>query len=47
MRRVLFSVRGVPIWSYPTLLYVGLVGGFYVMYAIAPSVGMQRYRPPS
>jgi phosphatidylglycerol---prolipoprotein diacylglyceryl transferase len=42
MRRVLFSVRGVPIWSYPTLLYVGLVCGFYVMYAVAPSVGMQR-----
>ncbi len=42
MRRVLFSARGVPIWSYPTLLYVGLVCGFYVMYAVAPSVGMQR-----
>jgi phosphatidylglycerol---prolipoprotein diacylglyceryl transferase len=42
MRRVLFSVRGVPIWSYPVLLYVGLVCGFYVMYAVAPSVGMQR-----
>lgn len=42
MRRVLFSVHGVPIWSYPTLLYLGLVCGFYVMYAIAPSVGMQR-----
>jgi prolipoprotein diacylglyceryltransferase len=42
MRRVLFHVRGVPIWSYPTLLYVGLVCGFYVMYAIAPGVGMNR-----
>ena len=42
MRRVLFHVRGVPIWSYPALLYVGLVCGFYVMYAIAPSVGMPR-----
>lgn len=42
MRRVLFSARGVPIWSYPTLLYVGLLCGFYVMYAVAPSVGMQR-----
>jgi phosphatidylglycerol---prolipoprotein diacylglyceryl transferase len=42
MRRVLFSVRGVRIWSYPVLLYVGLVCGFYVMYAIAPSLGMQR-----
>src|SRR3984957_5229166 len=42
MRGVLFHVRGVPIWSYPVLLYVGLVCGFYVMYAIAPSVGMPR-----
>jgi prolipoprotein diacylglyceryltransferase len=42
MRRVLFRVRGVPIWSYPTMLYLGLVCGFYVMYAIAPSVGMPR-----
>jgi phosphatidylglycerol---prolipoprotein diacylglyceryl transferase len=42
MRRVLFHVRGVPIWSYPALLYVGLVCGFYVMYAIAPNVGMPR-----
>jgi len=42
MHRVLFRVRGVPIWSYPALLYVGLVCGFYVMYAIAPSLGMNR-----
>jgi phosphatidylglycerol---prolipoprotein diacylglyceryl transferase len=42
MRRVLFTVRAVPIWSYPTLLYVGLVCGFYAMYAVAPSVGMPR-----
>lgn len=42
MRRVLFSVRGVPIWSYPAMLYVGLLCGFYVMYAIAPSLGMHR-----
>jgi prolipoprotein diacylglyceryltransferase len=42
MRRVLFHVRGVPVWSYPTLLYVGLLCGFYVMYAIAPSLGMNR-----
>lgn len=44
MRRVLFHVRGVSIWSYPTLLYLGLVCGFYVMYAIAPSLGMDRTR---
>jgi phosphatidylglycerol:prolipoprotein diacylglycerol transferase len=42
MRRVLFTVRGVAIWSYPALLYVGLVCGFYVMYALAPSLGMHR-----
>ena len=41
MRRVLFSVRGVAVWSYPALLYVGLVCGFYVMYAIAPRMGMR------
>jgi phosphatidylglycerol:prolipoprotein diacylglycerol transferase len=42
MRRVLFHVRGIPIGSYPALLYVGLVCGFYVMYAVAPSLGMHR-----
>jgi phosphatidylglycerol:prolipoprotein diacylglycerol transferase len=42
MRRVLFTVRGVRIWSYPALLYVGLVSGFYVMWAIAPSLGLRR-----
>ena len=42
MRRVLFHVRGIPIWSYPALLYVGLVCGFYVVYAVAPSLGMHR-----
>jgi phosphatidylglycerol---prolipoprotein diacylglyceryl transferase len=40
MRRVLFRAHGVTVWSYPALLYAGLVCGFYVMYAIAPSVGM-------
>ncbi len=42
MRRVLFSVGGVRIWSYPALLYVGLVCGFYTMYALAPNTGMHR-----
>jgi prolipoprotein diacylglyceryltransferase len=42
MRRVLFTVRGVQIWSYPALLYVGLVAGFYVMWAVAPSLGLHR-----
>jgi phosphatidylglycerol---prolipoprotein diacylglyceryl transferase len=42
MRRVLFTVGGLSVWSYPALLYVGLVCGFYVTYAIAPSFGMHR-----
>jgi phosphatidylglycerol:prolipoprotein diacylglycerol transferase len=42
MRRILFNVRGMPVWSYPALLYLGLVCGFYVMYAVAPAVGMPR-----
>ena len=44
MRRVLFSFRGIRVWSYPVLLYVGLLGGFYVNYAIAPAIGMDRER---
>lgn len=39
MRPVLFTVGGRRIWSYPALLYAGLLTGFYVMYAIAPAVG--------
>jgi prolipoprotein diacylglyceryltransferase len=42
MRRVLFSVGGVRIWSYPAFLYAGLVCGFYVMWAVAPSLGLRR-----
>ncbi len=42
MRRVLFSLRGKPVWSYLALLYLGLVCGFYVMYAIAPMLGLPR-----
>lgn len=44
MRRVLFRVRGVPVWSYPVLLYLGLLSGFYLMYAVAPSLGMPSAR---
>jgi prolipoprotein diacylglyceryltransferase len=44
VRRVLFSFRGIRVWSYPVLLYVGLLGGFYVNYAIAPAIGMDRER---
>jgi phosphatidylglycerol:prolipoprotein diacylglycerol transferase len=42
MRRVLFEIAGKKIWSYPALLYVGLVCGFYAICAVAPSLGMQR-----
>lgn len=42
MRRVLFSWRGITVWSYPAMLYLGLVCGFYVMYAVAPSAGLGR-----
>ena len=40
MRRVLFEWRGVRIWSYPTLLYVGLVIGVVLQYRVAPSMGL-------
>ncbi|TPG28216.1 prolipoprotein diacylglyceryl transferase [Mycolicibacterium hodleri] len=42
MRRVLFHVGGLRIWAYPVMLYVGLVCGFYAMYALAPRLGMGR-----
>lgn len=42
MRPVLFSLRGRKVYSYPTLLYAGLVSGFYVMYGIAPRLGLAR-----
>lgn len=40
MRPVLFTLRGRPVWSYPALLYAGLVSGFYVTYAVAPRLGL-------
>ena len=42
MRRVLFQVGGTQVWSYPVFLYIGLVCGFYVNYALAPRMGMPR-----
>ena len=42
MRRVLFRIRGVPIYSYPAMLYVGIVLGLYAqLYA-----GQQAGVPP-
>jgi phosphatidylglycerol---prolipoprotein diacylglyceryl transferase len=40
MRPVLFTIRGRTVWSYPALLYAGLVCAFYAMYAIAPRLGL-------
>jgi phosphatidylglycerol---prolipoprotein diacylglyceryl transferase len=42
VRPVLFSVGGRKVYSYPALLYAGLVSGFYVMYGIAPTLGLAR-----
>ena len=47
MRRILFNIRGMPVWSYPALLYLGLVCGFYVMYAVAPAWGCRARPPPT
>jgi phosphatidylglycerol:prolipoprotein diacylglycerol transferase len=44
MRPVLLRWRGLTIWSYPALLYIGLVCGFYVLYLIAPEVELNRGR---
>jgi prolipoprotein diacylglyceryltransferase len=37
---VLFTVAGIRVYSYQALLYLGLVGGFYAMYLVAPRVGV-------
>lgn len=44
MRRVLFRVGGTPVYSYVSLLYAGLVAGFYAMYLVAPRVGVSPGR---
>jgi prolipoprotein diacylglyceryltransferase len=41
VRPVLITVHGVRIWSYPALLYAGLVAGFYAMYLVAPGLGLR------
>jgi phosphatidylglycerol:prolipoprotein diacylglycerol transferase len=41
VRPVLFSVRGHRVWSYPALLYVGLVCGFYALYLLAPKLRLE------
>src|SRR5690349_10984916 len=42
MRPVLITVRGLRVWSYPALLYTGMVSGFYVMYLLSPGFGINR-----
>jgi phosphatidylglycerol---prolipoprotein diacylglyceryl transferase len=40
MRRILFRWFGVPIYSYPAMLYVGIVLGIYAQLHAARSVGL-------
>jgi phosphatidylglycerol---prolipoprotein diacylglyceryl transferase len=44
MRRILFQRRGLTIYSYPTMLYVGLVAGIMAGNAAAHSVGLDAFR---
>lgn len=44
MRPVLFRWRGVTIWSYPALLYVGLVAGVLAGNAAAHAAGIDAFR---
>lgn len=44
MRRVLFSWRGIRVWSYPACLYVGLVVGVFAHQAAARSAGLDPLR---
>jgi phosphatidylglycerol---prolipoprotein diacylglyceryl transferase len=40
MRRILFSWRGLNIYSYPAMLYVGLLAGVFVGAYVAQAAGM-------
>ena len=44
MRRVLFSWRGIRVWSYPACLYLGLVLGVFAHQAAARSAGLDPLR---
>ena len=44
MRRVLFEWRGIRIWSYPAMLYLGLVAGVIAQYKMAPARGLPAAR---
>jgi hypothetical protein len=40
VRRVLFHFGGIPIYSYPAMLYLGIVLGIYAQLAAALSIGL-------
>jgi phosphatidylglycerol---prolipoprotein diacylglyceryl transferase len=44
MRRVMFRWRGVTIWSYPAMLYVGLVAGVVAGNLAAHRIGIDAFR---
>src|ERR1700712_5210529 len=44
MRRILFSWRGLNIYSYPAMLYIGLLAGVFVGAYVAQSSGMSADR---
>lgn len=44
MRPVLFRLRGVPIYSYPALLYVGMVAGVIAGNRVAHAFGLDAFR---
>jgi phosphatidylglycerol:prolipoprotein diacylglycerol transferase len=44
MRRILFSWHGLNIYSYPAMLYIGLLAGVFVGASVAQSSGMSADR---
>jgi phosphatidylglycerol---prolipoprotein diacylglyceryl transferase len=44
MRRVLFHCRGIPIYSYPAMLYVGLLAAVVVGNLAAHATGLNAFR---
>ncbi len=44
MRRMLFQWRGLTVWSYPAMLYIGLVAGVVAGNAAAHAAGIDAFR---
>jgi phosphatidylglycerol---prolipoprotein diacylglyceryl transferase len=44
MRRILFRWRGLTVWSYPAMLYLGLVAGLLVENLAAHATGVDPFR---